>query len=103
GGDGTGRPPGAADLYSVEPVYALDGIEPGPSHRGDQVAAELFIPGGASGRERPATHGETGGDNGLVAGVKGLLRKAADVVGRNCAAVGSPRQLSPPARPPNHR
>ena len=31
------------------------------------------------------------------------LRKAADVVGGNCAAVGIPRQFSAPARPPDHR
>ena len=52
GGDGAGRPVGAADLQPVEPVHAADGLEPGASHRSDQVAAELFIPGGAGGPKR---------------------------------------------------
>ncbi len=35
--------------------------------------------------------------------LKRLLRKAADLVGGSCAAVGIPRQLSPPPLPPNNR
>jgi hypothetical protein len=75
-----------------------DGIESRASHRSDQITAELFIPGGAGGRKRTATHRKTGCGNGPVAGVKELLRKAADVVGATAPQLESqgnfPRLLS---------
>ena len=67
------------------------------------LAAGLSVYGGASDREWPPARGETGGQSGLVEGVKRLLRAAADVVGGNCAAVGSAGELFASALPPNHR
>src|SRR6266446_3700065 len=90
-GKRTGGAVRVVDLQPVELVHAADGFESGPSHRGDQVAAGFFVPGGASGGEWAATHGEIGGKGGRVEGVKSLLRAAADVVGHNCAAVGVAR------------
>jgi len=78
------------------------GLNPG-HHTEASNRGGIFVPGGASGRKRTATHAQTGGQSRLVGGVKRLLRKAADVVGGNCAAVGIPRQLSAPALPSNHR
>lgn len=57
------------DLQPVESLYAADGIEFGASFRSDQIAAGLFVPGGASGSQRAAAHGETGDQGGMVAGV----------------------------------
>ena len=55
---------------------------------------------GASGGKRAATHGETGGESGMVEGANSLLRAAADVVGGNCAAVGIAGRLPAAAHPP---
>ncbi len=54
-GDGDGGAAGAPDLQPVEPVHALDGTAAGASPRSGEVAAGLFVAGGASGGERAAT------------------------------------------------
>ena len=101
GGDGTGGAAGDVDLQLVESVHAHDGVESGPSQRSGEIAAGLFVPGGTGGGERTATGGETGGESGVVGSVESLLRAAAEVVGGNCAAVGSSGPNAAPARAPN--
>jgi hypothetical protein len=53
---------GGADWQPAESVHAADGVQARPSQLSHQIAAELFIPDGASGGKRPATHAQTGGE-----------------------------------------
>jgi len=81
----------------------LMGLNPGHHTEAIKSRRNFLFMAAQSGRKRTAAHNQTGGKSRLVGGVKRLLRKAADMVGGNCARSWNPKATfcaCSPVRPP---